>query len=79
MVEAFVKIFDGNQVQLGPLKMQIYEASIAAATKILREGERWFKNNTSTEFEFRAYLKEKYHNMAWQQEIPRSYLKKKWR
>jgi hypothetical protein len=44
IAEAFAKIFDGVKVKLGPLEMQIDEASVSAATKIPGESERWFND-----------------------------------
>jgi hypothetical protein len=78
ITEAFSKSFDGFKVQLGPVVMQIDEASVAAATKMPGEGERWFKTTSIKEVDFRSFLKEEHQNMKWQKDIPRSYLEEKW-
>ena len=57
LTEAFAKSYDGCKVTIGPLEMQIDEASIASATGMPREGERWFKTTVTKNLEFRPYLK----------------------
>ena len=57
IAEAFAKSFDGVKVKLGPLEMQIDEASVTVATEMPGEGERWFKTTAIKDIEFRSYLK----------------------
>jgi hypothetical protein len=79
IAEAFAKSFDGAKVQLGPLEMQIDEASIVAATEMPGEGERWFKTTAIKDIEFRSYLKPEFQSIIWQRDVPRNYLEDKWK
>jgi hypothetical protein len=79
VTEAFAKSFDGFKVQLGPILMQIDEASISTTTEIPGEGEKWFNTTSIKEIDFRSFLKKEHQNMNWQKEIPRSYLEEKWK
>jgi hypothetical protein len=78
VAEAFAQSFDGEKVTLGPMVMQIDEASVAATTKMPRQGERWFKTTVTKDIEFRSYLKPEFQSIIWQKDVPRSYLEEKW-
>jgi hypothetical protein len=78
VVEAFAQSFDGAKVILGPMVMQIDEASVAATTEMPRQGERWFKTTVTKDIEFRSYLKPDFQSIIWQKDVPRSYLEEKW-
>ncbi len=43
-------------VEIGDLKFTVTEASIAAATDLPQEGERWFKNKSLDEQAWRVIL-----------------------
>jgi hypothetical protein len=75
---SFSKGFDGFKVHLGPVVMQIDEASVVASTEMPGAGERWFKTTSTKEVDFRFFLKEEHQHMKWQKDIPRSYLEDKW-
>jgi hypothetical protein len=79
IAEAFAKSFDGAKVQLGPLEMQIDEASVVATTEMPGEGERWFKTTSIKDIEFRSYLKPEFQSIIWQKDVPRNYLEDKWK
>ena len=46
VTKAFARSFNGLEVEIRDLKFAVNEASIATATKLLQEGERWFKNKS---------------------------------
>jgi hypothetical protein len=79
VAEAFAKRFDGEKVTLGPLVMQIDEASVAAATEMPGQGERWFKTTITKDIEFRSYLKPEFKCIIWKRDVPRSHLEEKWK
>jgi hypothetical protein len=78
VVEAFALTFDGAKAKVGTIKLQVNEAIVAAATKIPRTGERWFKITTTKDIKFRYYLKLEHKCIIWKKDIPRSYLEEKW-
>jgi hypothetical protein len=78
VAEAFARSFDGEKVTLGPMVMQIDEASVAATTEMPGQGERWFKTTVTKDIEFKSYLKPEFQNIIWQKDVPRSYLEEKW-
>jgi hypothetical protein len=44
VAQAFAKTFDGAKAKVGDLQLQVNEESIAEATGLSQEGDRWFKN-----------------------------------
>ena len=52
VTKTFARSFNGVEVEVGDLKFSITEASIAAATELPQEGERWFTNKS---FDKRAW------------------------
>lgn len=65
-------------MKIEPMEMLVNEASVAMATKMPREGERWFKNTVTKSIEFRSYLKPEHQGIIWQKEVPKSYLHDQW-
>jgi hypothetical protein len=63
---------------LGPILIQIYEASVAATTNIPRQGETWFKTTFTEDIEFSSYLKPNFQRIIWQKDVSRSYLEENW-
>jgi len=53
----FARSFDGSEAEIGDLKFSVNEASIAAATELLQEGERWFKNKSISDEAWRTILR----------------------
>jgi len=56
ITKSFARSFNGQVVEIGDLKLTITEASIAAATDLPQEGERWFKNKSLDEQAWRVML-----------------------
>ena len=56
ITKTFARSFNDLDVEVGDLKFTITEASIAAATELLQEGERWFKNKSFDEKAWRVIL-----------------------
>ena len=54
VTKTFARSFNGAEVEVGDIKFTITEVFIAEATRLPRQGERWFKN-----IEF--------HNESWKQ------------
>ena len=46
VTKTFARSFNGFEVEIGDHKFSVTEASIAAATELPQEGERWFKNKS---------------------------------
>jgi hypothetical protein len=44
VAQDFAQTFDGTRAKIGDLQLQVSEESIAEATGLSREGDRWFKN-----------------------------------
>jgi len=78
LTKAFEKSYDGCKVTIGPLEMQINEASIASTIGMPGEGQRWFKITVTKNLEFRPFLKPEFQDIIWKRDIPTSYLEKKW-
>ena len=57
VTKAFARSFDGSEAEVGDLKFLVNEASIAAATELLQEGERWFKNKSISDEAWRTILR----------------------
>jgi len=49
VTKAFARSFDGQMVEIGDLKLTVTETTVAAATGLPQEGERWFKNKSVDE------------------------------
>ena len=56
MTKDFARSFNGLEVEIGDLKFTVNEASIASATELLQEGERWFKNKSISDEAWRVIL-----------------------
>lgn len=56
-MKTFARSFNGMEVEVGGLKFSVAEASIAAATELPREGERWLKNKRFDERTWRVILR----------------------
>jgi len=74
VVEAFALTFDGAKSKVGTIEVQVDEAIVAAATKMPRTGERWFKLTTTKDIQFKSYLKPEKKCITFKKDIPRSYL-----
>jgi hypothetical protein len=74
ITETFAKSYDGSKAIVGPLEIQVDEASIASATGMPRIGKKWFKTTVTKNLDFRPYLKPEFQDITWNMEIPTSYL-----
>ena len=57
VTKAFARSFDSQMVEIGDLKLTVTEATVAAATDLPQEGERWFKNKSMDEQAWRIMLR----------------------
>jgi len=57
VTKAFARSFNGHAVEVGDLKFTITEATVAAATSLPQEGERWFKNRGLDDQGWKVMLK----------------------
>ena len=57
VTKAFARSFNGLEAEIGDLKFAVNEASIATATELLQEGERWFKNKSINDEAWRKILR----------------------
>ena len=56
VTKAFARSFNGLEAEIGDLKFAVNEASIAIATELLQEGERWFKNKSISDESWKTIL-----------------------
>lgn len=56
VTKAFARSFNGHAVEIGDLKFTATKATIAAATSLPQEGERWFKNRSVDDQGWRIML-----------------------
>ena len=57
VTKAFARSFKDNQVEIGDLKFTITEGSLAQATSLPQTGERWFKNRSVEDHQWKQILK----------------------
>ena len=57
VTKAFAQSFDGKTVEVGDLQFTITESTLATTTDLPQKGERWFKNKTVEDQEWRNMLK----------------------
>ena len=57
VTKAFARSFDGKTVEVGDLQFTITESTLATATNLPKKRERWFKNKTVEDQEWRNMLK----------------------
>ena len=78
MALAFAQSFDGKQVRLGSLKLEIIESFNAEAMSLPMTREKWYKKKTMRIGDFSTYLKPKFAMVDWRCIIPSSWLKEDW-
>ena len=47
VTKTFARSFQGTEVEVGDVKFTVTEVFIAEATRLFRNGERWFKTENS--------------------------------
>ena len=57
VTKAFARSVSGLEVEIGDLKFTVNEASIATATELPQEGERWFKKKSISDEAWRIILR----------------------
>ena len=79
VTKAFVRSFNGLEVEIADLKFAVNEASIATATELLQEGERWFKNKSISDEAWRTILRNQGMDITiFKRGIPVHALKEEW-
>ena len=79
VTKAFARQFDGLEAEIGDLKFAVNEASIAIATELLQEGERWFKNKSINDEAWRTILRNQGMDITvFKRGIPVHALKEEW-
>ena len=58
--------------------MEVLEKSIASATGLSIDGERWSKNKALTKEQWKRLLKPQFQNVKLTKAVPRSYIKEDW-
>jgi hypothetical protein len=56
--------FDGKTTHVGSLTFEVSEESIAAATKLPRMGDRWFKNHQLSCSSYNRVFKPEFENIS---------------
>lgn len=74
----FARAFNGKKAQIGDFSILVSERTIAQATGLCREGERWFKKESLTRAQMNCLLKPKYHVVALHKGFPRNFLREEW-
>jgi hypothetical protein len=70
----FALKFDGTNTKVRTLELEVYEATIVAATEIPNTGERWFKYITLNAAFSKDFLKLDYQRDNLSKRVPRSHL-----
>lgn len=79
ITKSFARSFDGTEVEMGDIKFAAAESFIVEATKLSRQGERWFKNKEFHGESWKVILRNLGMNVTiFRKGIPISALKNKW-
>ena len=73
--KAFARSFDGEKAEFKSLTLTVTEQSIAEATGLPTEGDKWFKRVSLTPSDFNYLLVSHHKNPDWHKGIPRVWLK----
>jgi hypothetical protein len=76
--EAFAMTFDGNRARVGSMEIRVDEEFMAAATRLPRTGQKWFKTTSLKDLDYRVYLKDGYKHKAWTKGMLILYLDEEW-
>jgi hypothetical protein len=71
----FVVGFDGNIAHVGSLNFAVTEESIAAAKKLLRMGDRWFKNHQFSCSSYKRVFKPKFESILGEKGYAKEWIK----
>ena len=74
----FARRFTCTKVEFDSISFYISEQSIAEATGLSTEGEKWFKR-LPFQVDLKIFLRPGYENTDWSQGIPRNCLKEEWK
>jgi len=78
--KTFARSFDGNEAEIGDIKITITESMITEATKLPRNGEKWFKNRGINGEDRKVFLKNpNMDTTIFRKGISSTALKSKWR
>jgi hypothetical protein len=75
----FAKNFDGFQIQVGDIIIQVTKHSIVVACGLFVRGERWFKKKKLPRDLCNQFLVAEHHNPDWSQGILNKWLKEEWK
>jgi len=79
VTKAFARSFNGNKVEIGDLQFTVTESSLAQAAAFPRTGERWFKNRSVEDQEWKKILKNLgMDTTIFTKGIPVSVIKEEW-
>lgn len=79
ITKSFAISFDCTEVEIGDIKFAVVESFIAEATKLLRLGERWLKNQEFHDESWKVIIKNPGMDVkVFRKGIPISTLKNKW-
>ena len=78
VTNAFINNYKDSVVSLQTLNFRVNESTIAKATGISLEGERWFKNHLF-EVDLSIFLLARFENMDWGKGIHLNNVKTEWR
>jgi len=79
VTKAFARSFKDNKVEIGDLKFTVTEGSLAQATSLPQTGERWFKNRSMEDQQWKKILKNPGMDTSiFTKGIPVSFVKEEW-
>ena len=76
---AFAKSFDGEKVEFKIFMLRVTKASIAEATSLSTDGEKWFKRASLKPSDFNYLLVSDHKNTDYKKGIPRVWVKQEFR
>jgi hypothetical protein len=75
----FAEGFDGRVAHMGDLVFTVTEETLNQATRLLRIGERWFKNKQVEQGVWTQFFFLTEHNSDWNKGVPTTWIPEKWK
>jgi hypothetical protein len=77
VAQAFAQMFDGFRAKVGDVQLEVTEDSIARATRLPQEGEKWFKNAKLEDVPWSLFMVSR-KSTCFPKGIPITLLKPRW-
>lgn len=79
VTKAFSQSFDGHKVEFKSLTLQVTEDSVAEATRLSMEGNKWFKRVSLKPSDYNHLLVRENKDIDWEKGIPCAWVKPEYR